>query len=184
MAEANRVKTGMKFGDKEYALVPDRILKFREETKNGDISTTPMFQADGGLVFQATVVKDRSDDTSARATGTAYYTAADMKQKKAFEKLETISVGRALSMLGYLNDGQVASTEELEEFYDQKAAAEKAVAIENAIASFEQAKNLESLRQAFIASNLMQDPTVVAAKDARKKELEDEAAKAKPDGNS
>lgn len=115
------VNTKIKFGDKDYALVPDRIKEFREKNPRGSIETESTINPDGSITFRATIVKDRSDEFSAKATGTARYTEVELKKPKAFEKLETISVGRALSNLGYLNDGQVASTEELEEFYDYRS---------------------------------------------------------------
>jgi hypothetical protein len=106
----------IKFGDKDYALVPDRLKDFREKNPRASVETNPTFNADGSVTFQATIVKDLSDEYSAKATGSARYTEVEMKKAKAFEKLETISVGRALANLGYLNDGRVATTEEMEEF--------------------------------------------------------------------
>ena len=114
------MKDTIKFGDKDYSLVPGRLLKFREANPRGQIKTTPKFNEDGSLEFQAYILKDKADETSADATGSAYYTAKEMTKAKSYEKLETISVGRALSLLGYLNDGQIASSEEMEEFEDYK----------------------------------------------------------------
>jgi hypothetical protein len=110
----------MKFGDKDYALVPDRLKQFREENPRGSIETQETYNPDGSITFRATIVKDLADENSARATGSARYTEAELKRPKSFEKLETISIGRSLSNLGYLNDGRIASTEEMEEFYDMK----------------------------------------------------------------
>jgi hypothetical protein len=110
----------VKFGDKEYALVPDRLKQFREENIRASIETDHEFNPDGSVTFKATIVKDLSDPNSARATGTARYSEVELKKPKAFEKLETVSVGRALANLGYLNDGQVATTEEMEEYEAQQ----------------------------------------------------------------
>ena len=110
----------IKFGDKDYALVPDRLKKFREENPRASIETEHEFNVDSSITFKATIVKDLSDPNSARATGTARYTEVELKKPKAFEKLETVSVGRALANLGYLNDGQIATTEEMEEFEAQQ----------------------------------------------------------------
>jgi pyridoxal/pyridoxine/pyridoxamine kinase len=110
------VKTSVKFGAKDYALVPDRIKQFREDNPRGSIVTDPTIGADGSVIFKATIIKDLSDEYSARATGSAHYNAVEIKKPKSFEKLETIATGRALAMLGYLNDGQVATTEEMAEF--------------------------------------------------------------------
>lgn len=97
----------------EYATVPTRLKAFREANPRADISTEHSFTENGDLIFRATIVADRSDDTSAKATGTSY---GKMTGAKAFEKQETIAIGRALSVLGYLNNGTIASTEEMEEF--------------------------------------------------------------------
>ena len=106
----------VKFGDKEYREVPDRLKQFREENPRASIETEHSLLPDESMVFKATIVKDLSDPNSARATGTARYTKNELAKSKAFEKLETISCGRALSLLGYLNDGRVASTEEMLEY--------------------------------------------------------------------
>ena len=73
---------------------------------------------DGTVVFSARIVKDKADESSAEATGHSY---GKLGESKAFEKLETIATGRALALLGYLNNGQVATTEEMEEFESYKA---------------------------------------------------------------
>src|ERR1044072_2785517 len=106
----------IKFGDKDYSLVPERLKKMREENPRASIETEPTYNADGSVTFRATIIRDLADEHSARATGNARYTEIELKKPKAFEKLETVSVGRALANLGYLNDGQIATTEEMEEF--------------------------------------------------------------------
>lgn len=107
---------GIKFGEKDYAFVPARLKKFREENPRADVDTEQIFNPDSSITFRTRITKDLSDEHSARSTGSARYTEVEMKKPKAFEKLETISVGRALANLGYLNDGQIATTEEMEEF--------------------------------------------------------------------
>jgi hypothetical protein len=111
---------GLKFGDKEYALVPDRLKRFREENPRASIDSNPTYNADGSITFKTVIIKDQADEHSAVGSGNARYTEVELKKPKAFEKLETISKGRALADIGYLNDGQVATTEELEEFYEYK----------------------------------------------------------------
>lgn len=106
----------VKFGDKEYREVPDRLKQFREENPRASIETEHSFLPDESMVFKATLIRDLSDPNSARATGTARYSKNELAKSKAFEKLETISVGRALANLGYLNNGQVATSEEMEEW--------------------------------------------------------------------
>lgn len=101
---------------KAYATVPARLKQFREQNPRASITTTPTFGEDGSLLFKAEIVVDKSDPSSATATGHAHYAANELSKAKAFEKLETIATGRALSLLGYLNNGDVASTEEMLEF--------------------------------------------------------------------
>lgn len=113
-------KESMKFGDKEYFLVPGRLKRFREENPRASVDSNPTYNPDGSITIKTVIVKDQSDEYSATGSGSARYSEAEMKKIKAYEKLETISVGRALSNIGYLNDGQIASTEEMEEFEEQR----------------------------------------------------------------
>lgn len=117
----NKIKTSVRFGDKDYALVPERLKAFRETNPRAGVTTEPQYQADGSLIFKAEIITDLSDDTSARATGHARYSVNELNKPKSFEKLETVATGRALAMLGYLNDGQVATSEEMEEFENYQA---------------------------------------------------------------
>jgi len=107
----------VKFGTKDYEYVADRLKRFREENPKSSIDTQPTYNSDGSVSFKATVIKDRSKDDSAIGTGNAFASAKDMQKPKAFEKTETVSIGRALASIGYLNDGRIATTEEMEEFY-------------------------------------------------------------------
>jgi len=102
----------------EYATVPQRLKQFREDNPRAKITTSPEFLPDGTIVFLATIVSDKASETSSEATGHSY---GPNTGDKSFEKLETVAVGRALSILGYLNNGQVASTEEMFEFEEYKA---------------------------------------------------------------
>ena len=97
---------------KDYAQVKDRLKEFRQDCPNGSISTEPKIE-NGVIIFKAYIRKDKSDEKSADATGHAM---GENKGAKAFEKLETIAVGRALALLGYAQDGDIASGEEMEEF--------------------------------------------------------------------
>ena len=105
---------------KEYALVPVRLKAFREENPRASIKATPHWRDDGSLDFETEIIRDQSDENSARGNGWAHYSAAELKNPKAYEKLQTISKGRALADIGYLNNGQVATTEEMLEFADYK----------------------------------------------------------------
>lgn len=150
---------------KKYAQVKDRIKAFREDTKNGSIDTESKQLDDGTMVLKATIIFDISDEGSKRATGQAF---GKVGGQKAFEKLETIAVGRALALLGYLADGEVASSDEMEDFIIYKE--EKK---EEGIKQLQACKTLEELRSCFIdLGTLMSDKEVLKTKDDMKIKLE------------
>lgn len=115
----SRVET-IKYQGKEYATVPQRLKEFREKFPKAKIDTSPTYFDDGAVVFKATIIQDQSDEYSASGSGSARYSADEINKPKAFEKLETISVGRALANIGFLNNGQIATTEEMQEFENFK----------------------------------------------------------------
>lgn len=166
-------KDSIKFGDKDYALVPARLKKFRESNPRASIITAPTIHDDGSVTFQAKIVQDRADDYSAEATGTAHYDATEIKKAKAFEKLETISVGRALANIGYLNDGQVATTEEMEEFEQYRLSK-----VEDAIESIKTATKRGEFQDIMAKLNPEQQKEVTPIIKARMAELKKEAAHA------
>jgi hypothetical protein len=106
----------IKFKGNDYATVPQRLKEFREKNPRAEVATKPNIQGDM-VIFEAKIVKDKADPDSASATGHSY---GKLTGDKAFEKQETVAVGRALAMLGYLNNGQIATGEELEEFEEYK----------------------------------------------------------------
>jgi hypothetical protein len=106
----------IKLKGNDYATVPQRLKEFRENNPRASITTKPTI-TDGVVVFQAHIKADQGKDDSPEATGHAY---GKLTGEKAFEKLETVATGRALSLLGYLNNGQVASTEEMQEFEEYR----------------------------------------------------------------
>lgn len=167
-----KVKTE-KIGNFEYARVADRLKEFRERNPRASIKTTSVNNEDGSVKFETFILQDKSDEYSPDATGSAQYTAQEMKGRKAFEKLETISVGRALSMLGYLNDGEIASGEEMEEFESYKQ--EKFEArVEQALRDLKKVKTLAKLKTAFMAIevSVRADERVINLKDELKGKLQ------------
>jgi hypothetical protein len=161
------VKTTKIQGGANYATVPDRLKEFRTENPRAKVETSHQFLEDGSLVFSCYILKDKSDENSADATGTAMYTPKDLQKAKSFEKLETVSVGRALSLLGYLNNGQVASTEEMTEFNQYQE--DK---LEEAIDHLRAAADIAALKDVFMSlGSLMAHSKVIDAKNARKEEL-------------
>jgi len=163
-----KVATTKISGGAEYAKVPERLKLFREDSPNGLIETTPLIQPDGQIMFKARVLKDKSNPASGEATG---HSLGTNKTSKDFEKLETIAIGRALAILGYLASGDVASFEEMEEFQQHKAD-QLASAIAQGKERLEEAKNLNELKEVFISLGvLISDKEIVEAKDKRKAEL-------------
>lgn len=158
-----KTKTIKVGGGADYAKVADRIKEFREDCPNGDIKTKPL-DVNGQLVFKATVVKDRADESSPRATAHAQTTKVG---DKAFEKLETIAVGRALANLGYMADGEIATSEEMEEFAEYKN--EK---IEGMADTIKKIDNVEDLK-AFWEENKGLGKEVAKMVTDRKNELKD-----------
>ena len=153
---------------KEYATVPTRLKEFREANPRALVETSPKFNDDGTVVFSARIVKDKGDENSAEATGHAY---GKLTGDKAFEKLETIACGRALALLGYLHNGQVATGEEMEEFEAYKNGL-KEQAINEALNKLRAAKSLDELKKTFVSlGSVMSEAVVIEAKDIRKLEL-------------
>lgn len=127
---------------KDYAQVKDRVKEFRTDCPNGLIETNPEINGNQ-VIFKARILKDKSDPSSAEATGHAI---GENKGAKAFEKLETIAVGRALALLGYASDGEIASSEEMEEFLAYQEEKKNKV-IAEATSKLKKTKNLEELKK-------------------------------------
>lgn len=169
----------MKVSGNDYAKVAARLKDFREKHPRASVSTECAPYGEGGMMIRATILTDKSDEYSADATGSAAYTDKQMRIPKAFEKLETIAVGRALSFLGWLNNGEIASTEEMLEFEKEREEKrnkqldeEHKKAVEVAVKKLESAKNIEALRQIFASlGTLMKDSVVVDCKDKMKEKL-------------
>ena len=150
---------------KAYATVPTRIKEFRQDCPNGDIKTEPIINGDGTIMFKTTILKDKSNPNSASSTGHAI---GQIKGEKAFEKLETISVGRALALLGYMASGEVASSEEMEEFEMYKQTLK-----ENAIEELQASSSQETLKAVWgrLTGNLKSDKDIIKVKDELKAKL-------------
>jgi hypothetical protein len=149
---------------KSYATVPARIKEFREACPHGSIETKPTMLEGGAIMFSTTIIKDLSYEFSARATGTSMGKGTG---EKAFEKLETISVGRALALLGYMASGDIASSEEMEEFNAFKQEKKDEV-----ISNLKSANSLDQLKEIFMGlGNFMSDVDVIKTKDEMKVKL-------------
>ena len=177
----------MKLKGNDYAKVASRLKVFWEEHPHGKVSTVNTTRADGTMEFKAYIWKDKADFLdllkggatkdiafmSADAEGTSNEKVEKVQNEKGFEKLETIAVGRALALLGYLASGEVASGEEMEAFeeYKQEKAAE---ARETACKELKKAKTMTELRKVYssLPRDVMLSDEVVACKDECKVKLE------------
>lgn len=133
---------------KAYATVPTRIKEFRTDCPNGLIESKPTFLADGQVMFSVRVLKDKANQSSGEATGHAI---SKMSGDKSFEKLETIATGRALALLGYMASGDVASSEEMEEFLSEKEN-KRLLLIQDLKEATDEIKTVKELRE-FYAKN-------------------------------
>lgn len=100
---------------KEYAPVSARVEQFHKDHADGSITTETTF-VEGHVVVKATITFLQGDDkvpTIRTFTGHAY---GKVGIEKAFEKIETTAVGRALAFAGYLAGGEIASYDEMKNF--------------------------------------------------------------------
>lgn len=134
----------MTLSGNEYAKVNERVKAMRTDFPNALIETTPTFGS-GDLMFKARILKDKSDPNSAEATGHSYKTLSDKEKEKYFEKQETIAVGRALAFMGYAPDGEIASSEEMEEFLEHQEE-QKALMLQEYKERIEECGTLEELK--------------------------------------
>lgn len=104
---------------KAYAPVSARVEQFHKDHADGNIVTSYEFK-EGYVIFKAKVswgtpksVTPEGYNYDRQFTGHAF---GKVGTEKAFEKIETVSVGRALAMAGYLAGGEIASYDEMEDF--------------------------------------------------------------------
>lgn len=161
-----KVKT-IKLKGKDYVQVAERVRTIHEERKDAfDIVTTYEVTSSGNIVFTATLIIETKGGKQRTFTGHSF---GKLGGEKAFEKLETVAVGRALAFAGYHGDGDIASAEEMENIepeidYDM---------IEQAQIAIADAKTIEELKSVFqkLKKDVRNHKSVIEAKDARKKEL-------------
>lgn len=152
---------------KAYATVPTRIKEFREACPNGLIETKPQIQTDGSYIFEARILKDKANPNSGEGTG---HSMGKIKDDKNFEKLETIAIGRALAILGYMASGDVASSEEMDEFNLFKLKQHE-TKVNQTIKELQEVTTLIDLQKVFINSPVKNDVDVIAIKNEMKLKL-------------
>ena len=178
-----RIKTTKINGNTDYAKVADRIKVFWEENPNGKIDTEREDISDNKVRFIARIWRDSDVVSNLATTGTDInaikFTANAMasadaikKGDKENEKLETVAVGRALAMLGYLASGEVASREEMEQFEVYKADLFQDE-VNKTIELMKKAKAIDELRKLYVSlrSELRTSPEIINAKDELKTKL-------------
>jgi len=161
----------------DYETVDSRIKRFYADHPAGRI-TTELVAADGEpgrtrWIVKASVWRDRVDGDP-DGTGFAFeIDGTGMANKtSALENGETSAVGRALANIGYSGDKR-ASREEMQKAQAAAAPVDEAVVAEW-VAALGSAVDMNDLQGAWSAAGkagVARDPRVVAAKDARKKEL-------------
>lgn len=178
-----RIKTVKIGGGVDYAKVADRIKIFWEENPNGKIDTEREDISENKVRFIARIWRDSkvildlatigTDINIVKLTANATASAdAAKKGDKENEKLETVAVGRALAMLGYLASGEVASREEMEQFEAYKADLFKDE-INKTIEEMKKAKTIDELRKLYVSlsAELRNNPKILNIKDELKKKL-------------
>ena len=170
----------------DYAKVADRLNAFRTENPRSKISVKFSYDESGNLTHTARLWKDKTeyyemlkagvkaDDAleSCEAEGSSFMEVSRLKLEKGFEKNETIAIGRALAILGYAGSGEVASSEEMEEFEDwksQKTEEERAKVLES-ITNTKDIKSLLAIWKSLTKEQQL-DKEIQARKDAKKGEL-------------
>ena len=137
-----KVQTTKIGGGADYAKVADRIKQFWADNPKGMIKTAHKIEGEY-IIFTTEINADQSNEFSRKANGSAMEKL--IGKIKTFEKTESISVGRALALIGYLASGEIASSEEMEEFQDYKET-ERLEKIEELLAQARQLKTKEELR--------------------------------------
>lgn len=131
----------------DYSKVKDRLKEFWEANPAGKISTTPTVTADGRMMFKAEITTNKAEPANSKeADGHALGATSG---EKDFEKLETIAVGRALALLGYSSDGEIASSEEMEAFKEFQIAEQEEFMM-NSTTEITNTKTLEELKTVWL----------------------------------
>ena len=92
---------------KDYAKVSTRVSALHECYQKCDIETIVEFK-DNFALFTAKVTTEKGVFNG--------HSLGKTTQDKAFEKLETIAIGRAIGFAGFLTTGEIATFEEMEQF--------------------------------------------------------------------
>ncbi len=105
---------------KQYAPVKWRLQAFKIDFPKSKIVTSYEFK-DGFAIFSATLYP-KFDEVHTMGNWHAF---GKLDKQKAFEKLETIAIGRALWIAGYSSDWEIASFDEMQEYLNSNSIIEK-----------------------------------------------------------
>lgn len=147
---------------KQYAPVSARVEQLHKDKDDCSITTDTTF-SDGYVIIKATV-----SFGNRIFTGQSY---GQTKGQKAFEKLETTAVGRALAFAGYLAGGEIASYDEMEDYV--KTTQNASQSLTDALEKLSTATTLEELKTVYtsLTPSLQKDNEVIAKKDELKNRL-------------
>jgi len=161
-----KIKT-ISLSGKQYAQVSERLRAIHEDYKDFDVKTKFQVTEGGAVAFTATIIiRDKVKENPVSYTGHSYGKAG---ASKAFEKLETIAVGRALAFAGYHADGEIASADEMQDHVadiDQEVLADAVMQVMDA----KSVPELEAVYKSF-TKEVKQSKDIIEAGKKRKKEL-------------
>lgn len=112
LQKANAGIGGVSVKGKKYALVAERVQKFREMCPAGCISTAILEMANGYVTIQATI-SDENGNVLATGIAQEKEGSTNINKTSYVENCETSAVGRALGMLGIGSECSMASADEV-----------------------------------------------------------------------
>ena len=112
------------FDAQSYIKVNDRLREFWEKFPQGRINTT-VTELQTGFLVKTSLCKDSNDVQDYGLTGVSSATghafiAYNLMGEKVLEFTETVSLGRALAILGFKIEKSIASSEEMDRFTKMK----------------------------------------------------------------
>jgi len=161
---------------KDYAKVSSRIKALHEQYDDARIATDYEFQ-ECCAICKATITPEVNDNPDRCFTG---HSMGKTNGEKAFEKLESVAVGRALANAGFLASGEIATAEEMQKFQDSSKTSDNSddnslsEDVENrAKKAIDKAKDMNSLRDVWtqMPDKVKRNKEMQNHKDERKKEL-------------
>lgn len=158
---------------RQYAPVSARVEQLHKDHKECSITTDTTF-SEGHVIVKATLSFDRvtmADGQGEPYVGARTFTGhayGKVGAEKAFEKLETTAVGRALAFAGYLAGGEIASYDEVKEFHE-----EVAMTVEDACHKLKVVTTIDNLKAVWtgLPKAMRDDSEVLEMKEKMKSKL-------------